>query len=225
MPTALITGAAGNLGQAVARRFHDDGYQVVGTLLPGEKMPDDLAGKVRTVVVDLLDEAATDKFITTIGSLDAAILTVGGFAMGALADSTWETVEKMINLNVRTAYHTVRPVFRIMKGQPAGGRLFLIGAKSALLHTSGNGALAYNLSKSLIFKLAELLNAEGAGHDVVAHVVVPSIIDTPQNRKSMPKADFSKWVKPLEIAAAIAYATSPEGRALREMVIKVYGGS
>ena len=90
---------------------------------------------------------------------------------------------------------------------------------------NSKGTLAYGLAKSLIFRLAELMNEEAKGHDVVTSVIVPSTIDTPANRASMPDADFSKWVTPEAIADVIYFYCSDAGAALREPVIKVYGNS
>jgi len=85
--------------------------------------------------------------------------------------------------------------------------------------------VAYGLSKSLIFRLAELMNDEARGKNVVTAVIVPSIIDTLQNRKSMPDADFSKWITPEAIAELVHYHASEKASALRETVLKIYGGS
>jgi NAD(P)-dependent dehydrogenase (short-subunit alcohol dehydrogenase family) len=85
--------------------------------------------------------------------------------------------------------------------------------------------VAYGLAKSLIFRLAELLNDEGKSHGVVTSVIIPSTIDTPQNRKAMPDANPDNWVKAEEIADVIYYYCSDEARSLREPVIKVYGNS
>ena len=85
--------------------------------------------------------------------------------------------------------------------------------------------VAYGLAKSLIFRLAELMNDEAKGTDVVTSVVVPSTIDTPQNRKSMPDAKFDSWVKPEAIAEIIYFHCSSEGSALREPVIKIYNNA
>jgi NAD(P)-dependent dehydrogenase (short-subunit alcohol dehydrogenase family) len=88
---------------------------------------------------------------------------------------------------------------------------------------AGKSMVAYSLSKSLVFRLAEIMNEEARGTDVVVSVVVPGTIDTPQNRESMPSADFNKWVTPAAIADVIFYYCSTEGRVLREPVLKVYG--
>jgi NAD(P)-dependent dehydrogenase (short-subunit alcohol dehydrogenase family) len=105
------------------------------------------------------------------------------------------------------------------------GRIFLIGSRQGLNILKGKGALAYSLSKSLLFRLAELLNAEAKGKNVVVSVIVPSTIDTPQNRESMPDADFSSWVTASQIADIIYFYSSGESSAIREPVIKVYGMS
>jgi NAD(P)-dependent dehydrogenase (short-subunit alcohol dehydrogenase family) len=103
------------------------------------------------------------------------------------------------------------------------GRLFLIGSKPGLDSRNGKGMVAYTIAKSMIFRLAELMNEEAKGTDVVVCVVVPGTIDTPQNRKSMPDADTSKWVKPEAIAETIYFYTTGEAAVLREPVLKVYG--
>ena len=85
--------------------------------------------------------------------------------------------------------------------------------------------VAYGLGKSLVFRLAEIMNDEAKGHNVVSAVVIPSTIDTPQNRKAMPNVNFDNWVKPEEIANVIYFHCSDKAAALREPVIKVYGNS
>jgi NAD(P)-dependent dehydrogenase (short-subunit alcohol dehydrogenase family) len=107
--------------------------------------------------------------------------------------------------------------------QPTGGRIVLVGARPALQPRDGASNVAYGLSKSLVLRLAEILNAEGADHNVVTSVIIPSTIDTPDNRAAMPKADFTKWVRPEDIAATIAFILSQPAQMLREPVFKVYG--
>jgi NAD(P)-dependent dehydrogenase (short-subunit alcohol dehydrogenase family) len=105
------------------------------------------------------------------------------------------------------------------------GRIFMIGSRPGLDMKSSKGMIAYGLSKSLIFRLAELMNDEAKGKNVVSSVIVPSTIDTPQNRKAMPESDPAKWVKAEEIAEIISFYCSEKGAILREPVIKVYGNS
>jgi NAD(P)-dependent dehydrogenase (short-subunit alcohol dehydrogenase family) len=105
------------------------------------------------------------------------------------------------------------------------GRIFIIGSRPGLNAMHGKGMVAYGLAKSLIFRLAEMMNDEAKGTNVVTSVVVPSTIDTPQNRKAMPDADPSKWVKPEAIADAIWFYCTDAASVIREPVIKVYNNS
>jgi NAD(P)-dependent dehydrogenase (short-subunit alcohol dehydrogenase family) len=149
---------------------------------------------------------------------------VGGFAMGKIAETRSSDILKQYKLNFETAYHTARPVFLQMIKQKTG-RIFLIGSKPGLDARNGKGMVAYGLAKLLIFRLAELMNDEAKGTNVVTNVIVPSTIDTPQNREAMPDADFSKWVRPEAIADVIYFYCSEAASIVREPVIRVYGNS
>lgn len=229
MKTAIITGASGNLGQEVVKKFIGEGYNVVGTVIPNDPVPMDFpADRFEKVVVDLMSEDDSQKLAATViskhGEISAAILTVGGFAMGKIAETKTADIMKQYKLNFETAYNIARPVFMQMVKQN-GGRIFLIGSRPGLEAKSGKGMIAYGLAKSLIFRLAELMNEEGKLHNVVTCVIVPSTIDTPQNRKTMPDTDPNNWIKAEEIANVIYYYCTDEARSLREPVIKVYGNS
>ncbi len=227
MKTIIITGASGNMGQAVVKKFMSEGYMIISTLAPNDPSGIDIKGKkLETAIVDLANEKDASNFVemTAIkhGNIDAAVLTVGGFAMGKIADTTTADVLKQYQLNFETAYNVARPIFVQMMKQ-GFGRLFLIGSKPGLDMKNSNGMVAYGLSKSLIFRLAELMNEEAKGTNVVATLVVPSTIDTPQNRKSMPDADFSKWVTPEAIASVIYFHCTEAAASLREPVLKIFG--
>ena len=105
------------------------------------------------------------------------------------------------------------------------GRIFIIGSRPGLDAKNGKGMVAYGLAKSLVFRLAELLNDEARGQNVVASIVVPSTIDTEANRKAISNADFTGWVKAEQIADVIYYYSSEAASALREPVIKVYNNA
>ena len=229
MPTAIITGAAGNMGQAIVKKFLQEGYHVVGTIVPNDPVSIDIEhDHFEKVIVDLMNEETAGKaindIITTYKTIDAAVLTVGGFAMGKIADTKSSDVLKQYKLNFETAYNVARPVFVQMMKQ-TNGRIFIIGSKPGLSSVNSKGMIAYGLAKSLIFRLAELMNAEAKGTNVVVSVIVPSTIDTPQNRKSMPDADPAKWVKPEAIADVICFYCTDAAAVLREPVIKVYNNS
>ena len=229
MKAAIVTGASGNMGQAVVKKFIDEGYYVTGTIIPNDPVPMDFpADKFEKVVVDLMNEDDSQKFVDEViskhGGLDAAILTVGGFAMGKIAETKTTDIAKQHKLNFETAYNVARPVFIQMTKQNSG-RIFIIGSKPGLNAKNSKGMVAYGLAKSLIFRLAELMNDEANGKNVVTSVVVPSTIDTPQNRKSIPGGNFDKWIKPEAIADVIYWHCTDEASALREPVLKVYNNA
>jgi NAD(P)-dependent dehydrogenase (short-subunit alcohol dehydrogenase family) len=105
------------------------------------------------------------------------------------------------------------------------GRIFIVGSKPGLDARNSKGMAAYGLAKSLIFRLAELMNDEAKGKNVVTSVIVPSTIDTPQNRSSMPDAHFDNWVKAEDIANVIYWHSASEAAVIREPVIKVYNNA
>src|SRR6478736_1127278 len=226
---AIVTGSSGNLGQAVVKKFIDEGYYVIGTVVPNDPVTMDFpADKFEKVVVDPMNEDDSQKFVESViskhGSVDAAILTVGGFALGKIAETKTADIAKQYKLNFETAYNVARPVFVQMMKQN-NGRIFIIGSKPGLSSVNSKGMVAYGLAKSLIFRLAELMNAEAKGTNVVVSVIVPSTLDTPQNRKSIPDADPAKWVKPEAIADVIYFYCTDAAAVLREPVIKVYNNS
>ena len=229
MKTAIITGASGNMGQAVVKKFLSENYYVIGTVIPNDPVSIDITDKnFEKIIVDLMNEDASQQFVDSIikkqSSIDAVILTVGGFAMGKIAETKTSDVSKQLRLNFETAYNVARPVFTQMIKQN-NGRIFLIGSRPGSDMHNSKGMVAYGMAKSLIFRLAELMNDEAKGYDVVTSVIVPSTIDTPQNRQSMPDADFKKWVKAEAIAEAIYFYCTSAGSVIREPVIKVYNNA
>lgn len=227
MKNVFVSGAAGNLGRATVLKFIEGGFKVWATIEPGTKLTYQHAA-ISVLEVDHKNEEATTLAINKIfanATIDAAVLLVGGFAMGSIEDTNGELLKNMFTLNFDTAYFAARPLFRNMMNQSGSGRIVFVGARPALVPTAGKGALAYALSKSLLFRLAEYLNAEAAGKKVVSHVIVPSIMDTPANRAAMPTADFSAWVKPEAVAEALFFLCTENGNAVRDTVLKLYGDS
>src|ERR1700760_4213231 len=227
--TILITGANGGLGAATVKTFLDKGYKVIavdqsGTHLGFAAGHDNFEHKA----VDAANEEAVSTFVEEIielyDNIDAALLLVGGFAMGDIADTDGAALRKMFSINFETAYFFARPLFQHML-EKGSGRIVFMGARPALKPEQGKGALAYSLTKSMLFHLADLLNATAKGKNVVASVVAPSTIDTAVNRKSMPDADFNAWVKPQEIASLMEFICSEEGNALREPIYKIYNNA
>lgn len=231
--TVIVTGATGNLGQAVVKKFIENDYAVWGTVHPHPEKNNSeknlpVNGNLKEVALDLLDEEACKKWVDDVvvhhQQIDVAVLTAGGFTMGDIAATKTSDIAKQYQLNFETAYNIARPVFVQMMKQNSG-RIFLIGSQAGLDNSKAKGVTAYGLSKSLIFGLAKILNAEAHGKNVVVSVIVPGTIDTQQNRKSMPDADFSAWVLPYQIADVIYFYANEEADVLREPIIKVYGRS
>jgi NAD(P)-dependent dehydrogenase (short-subunit alcohol dehydrogenase family) len=226
---ALITGAAGNLGLGVVREFLSQGYRVIATVMHQRelaRLPEHPL--LEAVVLDLRNEAEVQRnvaeWIGRYGHIQAAVLTTGGYAEGDIRSSNALQLQEQFELNVLTVFTIARPLFLKMM-ESGNGHLFFIGARPGLSVHQGKGLLAYSLSKSLVFRLAEHFNEEARGTAVITSVVVPSVIDTPQNRAAMPDANFDRWVKPSQIASVIAFHCSEAGAPLREPVIKVYGES
>lgn len=229
MKTAIVTGASGNMGQAVIHKFLAEGFHVTGTVIPNDPVILTINHPAfEAAIANLTGEEESAQLVETItakyGRTDVAVLTVGGFAMGDVSGTSSADILKQYRLNFETAYHVARPVFAQMMKQ-GYGRIFMVGSRPGSDMKNSKGMVAYGLAKSLIFRLAELMNDEAKGTNVVTCVVVPSTIDTPQNRKSMPDADFNKWVKPEAIADAIYFYCTEEAAVLREPILKVYGNS
>lgn len=229
MKTVIITGASGNLGKASVEKFLAEGYKVIATVTPGRTLGFEVRGNVETYDADLTDEKSVTDVISRIiakhETVDAALLLVGGYAPGGIKETDGRVLKKMFTLNFDTAYFVARPLFEQMMQQSGGGRIVFVGSRPALKPKDANKSLGYALAKSLVFRLAEALNDAGSSKNVVASVVVPSTIDTPVNRQAMPDADFTTWVKPEEIADAMAHLCSSDSNAWREPVLKIYGRS
>lgn len=228
MKTVLISGAAGNLGQTVVRRFAAEGYRVLALVSPGKTLGYTVDGVVHVYDVDLTREAVVQSCLAMLvqehGRIDAALLLAGGFAMGDLHATDGTALMTMFQVNFYTAYHLVRAVYAHFD-QHSGGRFVLVGARPGLDAQAGQQMVAYGLSKSLVFQLADYVNATGNARNITAAVVVPGTLDTPANRKAMPQADFSQWVSTDDVASGMLYLCSAAGQALREPVLKLYNRS
>ena len=229
MKNVIITGANGNLGTAVTKTFVDKGYNVIATVAE-HKMSKDIAlhDNIHVNVVNLEHEdeasAFVEKAIKENGQIDSALLLAGGFAGSNISKTSIGDVHAQIALNFTTAFNVAKPIFAHMM-EKGNGRIVFIGSRPALEPSAGKNVIAYGLSKSLLFKFAEYLNAEAKGKNVVAVVVAPSTLDTAINRKFMPDADPEKWVKPLALAEILEFIVSEKSVPLRETVLKVYNNA
>ncbi len=229
MKTIIITGANGNLGTATVKKFLDENYKVVA--VGGKDNHLDFATGNKNFEfhsVNLTNETETENFVKSVivnhEKVDGALMLVGGFAAGNISSTSGADIQKQVSLNFETAYFLARPLIHHMQ-QNKYGRLVFIGARPAINAAQGKDLAAYALAKSLLFKLAEFINEENKGTNVMASVVVPSTIDTALNRKSMPDENAENWVKTEQLADVLEFICSEKGMPVREAIYKVYNNA
>ena len=211
----VVTGAAGVLGRAVADAFHAANADVTGIDIVETRPP------YRSIVADLIDPDDARRAADDIGHIDILANIAGGFTMGeSVAETTDETWDFMFNLNARTVLNMVRAVVPGMRDRGAG-KIINIGARAALRGTGAMGA--YCASKSVVLRLTESLADELKASGINVNCILPSIIDTPRNREDMPKATFSTWVAPEEVAAVVMFLASDAANAIHGASIPVEG--
>lgn len=218
----LVTGAAGVLGQAVVQRLSKNGAVVAAidfqTTIPPAGQSLSIGG------VDLADSQGCSRMLQTLAAQGAHALhglvnVAGGFVWETTADGSWQSWERMYRINVQSAHHAIvhaLPMLRLGRGS-----IVNIGAAAAARASGGMGA--YTASKSAVARLTESLAAEEMAHGIRVNAILPSIIDTPQNRAEMPDSDFSKWVTPQEISEVVAFLLSPTASGVTGASIPVYG--
>jgi len=221
--TVVITGASGNLGRAVAKAFADLGARLV---LMDVRRGDLQDGANQVFLeVDLFKPdnvaAAVGKALERFGRVDVVCNIAGGFRMGApvheTKDADWDF---LFGLNARSVLNTVRAAVPVMlKG--GGGKIVNIGAFAAQHGAANMGA--YIASKSAVIRLTESMAAELREKNINVNCVLPTIIDTPENRAAMPNADPRKWVAPQDLAAVIVFLASDAARAIHGAAIPVTG--
>jgi NAD(P)-dependent dehydrogenase (short-subunit alcohol dehydrogenase family) len=185
------------------------------------------ASQLEGYTVDVTDEAAVrqlvEKILAKHGRLDALVNTVGGYAGGVkLWEMETKIFDQMLALNLRSGYALSRAGVRAMLKQ-GHGAIVNVAAKAAFDHAAG--AAAYAASKAAAVAMLDSLAADVKGSGVRVNTILPSIIDTEANRKAMPKADFSKWPKPEDIARVILFLCSDDSRVIHGAAIPVYGDS
>lgn len=222
----VVTGGFGQLGQATAQVAKALGAQVALVDASGEakNLPDDLAGSMLVGSVDLADaaqaSAAMARIVEQCGRIDALINVAGTFRWETITDGDPATWDFLYRINVRTALVASKAALPHLKASQ-GGRIVNIGAGAA--NRAGLGMGAYAASKAGVARLTESLAEEMKDQGITVNAILPSIIDTPQNRQDMPDADFTRWVQPVEIANTIAFLISDLGRAITGALIPVSG--
>ena len=226
---ALVTGAAGSLGQAVVAAFAQSGARVVCADRAEDRL-EVLYGDARNhlpLAVDLTDEGRVEDMVkrtaAEFGRIDILVNVAGGFRMGpALHETPLETWEFMMDLNARSVFLASRAVLPQMISQERG-RIVSVAARAAV---QPKGRMApYCASKAAVITLTESLAAEHKNDDINVNCILPGTIDTPQNRADMPDADFSTWVPPAALADVILFLASDAARAVKGAAVPVYGRS
>jgi NAD(P)-dependent dehydrogenase (short-subunit alcohol dehydrogenase family) len=221
--SVLVTGASGNLGRAVAKAFSDLGARLILMDMRRGDLKD--SEKQLVLETNLLDaeslRAAMAKALERFGRIDVLCNIAGGFRMGSpvheTKDADWDF---LFGLNARSVLNTARAAVPAML-KAGGGKIVNIGAFAAQRGAANMGA--YIASKSAVIRLTESMAAELREKNINVNCVLPTIIDTPENRAAMPNADPRKWVAPQDLAAVIVFLASDAARAIHGAAIPVTG--
>jgi NAD(P)-dependent dehydrogenase (short-subunit alcohol dehydrogenase family) len=222
--TCLITGAVGNLGRAVAHAFASEGASLILMDLREESLRSAYGGEdggKRFAVADLRDAQSVARALPAGMRIDVLCNIAGGFRMGQpVHETTDDTWELMLGLNAKSVVNCARAV---VPGMLAAGRGKIVNV-GAIAGLSGKANMAaYTASKSVVIRLTESMAAELREKGINVNCVLPSTIDTPQNRKDMPKADPKRWVAPEALAEVVLFLASDAARAIHGASIPVAG--
>jgi NAD(P)-dependent dehydrogenase (short-subunit alcohol dehydrogenase family) len=225
--TALVTGGTGGLGAAVVRRLLDGGWRVVvpwvaeAELERVERRPE-----LELVQADLFDSGAVGEVVELAAGepqapLRGVVNLVGGYAAGGRVHETHvDDFYAQFNLNLRPTYLVTQAALHHLVAED-GGSIVCVGTRAAVQPFSG--AAGYIASKAAVIAFAKAVAVEYRDDHVRCNVILPSVIDTPGNRASMPDADYDRWVKPAQIAGVIAHLLSDEAAPISGAAIPVYG--
>ena len=222
----LVTGANGGLGIFITRAFLDAGATVIGSSRKIQQsdfddpnftaLPGDFCSLSNA-------KAIVGQVVARSGRLDVLAHTVGGFAGGqSVADTDDATFQRMLDLNLNSVFHVVRAALPVLR-KAGSGRIIAIGSRAAL--EPGAGVGAYSASKAAMVSLIKTVALENQDAGVTANVILPGTMDTPTNRAAMPKADFSKWVQPVNVASLVLWLAGEAGKEITGAAIPVYGNS
>src|SRR6266566_4701412 len=232
--SVLIAGGTGALGRAIALAFLEESANVVVTYRRQEEFV--ALNKAATTnaanglsleghQVDVTDEGAvrrlSEGLLASRGRVDVLVNAVGGYAGGQpLWETDPKTFDQMLALNLRSGYVLCRAIVPVMLKQRSGA---IVNVSSRMAFDHAAGAAAYAASKAAAVAMIDSLAADLNGTGVRVNSVLPSIIDTEANRKAMPKADFTKWPKPEDIARVILFLCSEDARLIHGAAVPVYG--
>ena len=222
-PVAIITGAAGNLGQAVAQHLGSLGYRL---LLVDLNQPDweGESDAVSIGNVDLTLPEHADEVVSQaweyFGQIDAVVNIAGGFVWERQVDASLDTWNTQYAMNVQTTVNMCQALLPQFQAQQDGA---IVNVSAAAAQKAAEGMGAYAAAKSAVLRLTEALAAENKQLGIRANAVLPSVLDTPANRESMPDADPADWVTPASLAGVIAFLLSEAARDINGASIPVTG--
>jgi NAD(P)-dependent dehydrogenase (short-subunit alcohol dehydrogenase family) len=223
--TVVVTGGTGALGTAVVARLLAAGARCTVPYVhdaEAQRFPHAGDPNVKLIAVtDLADESMVTKVYDGL-TLWASIHIAGGFAAGNVAETGQRALMSQLDSNLVSCFLCCRAAVNAMK---EGGRIVNVAARPALEWRTGAGMTAYTVSKAGVAALTVALAEEVAKDGILVNAVAPSIMDTPANRKAMPKADFDKWPKVEDVAATILFLASPDNKVTRGGIVPVYGRS
>jgi NAD(P)-dependent dehydrogenase (short-subunit alcohol dehydrogenase family) len=224
----VITGGTGALGRAVVGALITAGASCAVPYVhevEAERFPFRDDGKAKLIKVsDLADEGNVSEVYAGLSPW-ASIHIAGGFAMGEVAKTDKPALMAQLDSNLVSCFLCCRAAVNAMHAGGDGGRIVNVAARPGLEWRAGAGMAAYTVAKAGVAALTVALAEEVAKDGILVNAVAPSIMDTPANRKAMPKADFDAWPKVDEVAATILFLASPENQVTRGAVVPVYGKS
>ena len=227
----VITGGTGRLGTALAIRLKNHGVKIAATyLIPGEAEEFEKAvnlGPDQLLLrrVDATDPSQLDEFmnetVETFGQFGALASLVGGWAAGQDIDEASDLrFDRMLDLNLRSAFYTLRAAIPHLK-KNGSGRVVFIGSRAVLDTPAGQAA--FNVAKAGVVALASSAANELRDHNITVNTVLPAIIDTPASRSMIPFADYMDWPEPDEVAAVLEFLTSEEAGVVSGASVPAYG--
>ncbi|MBY0472368.1 SDR family NAD(P)-dependent oxidoreductase [bacterium] len=218
--SALITGAEGALGNHVVNRFLKGGCQVFGTYRPGQALPPLQNSALHWLPLELSKAASVKEGLAPAAESDVLIHCAGGFRFSLVDQVSDQDLEFLIDANLKSTIFALRQVLPGMKKR-GFGRIVLVSARATLAAGAGMGV--YAATKGGINQLVSAVAEEVKGFDININAVLPTIIDTPANRKDMPQADFSKWVAPQDLAEILFDLTQPGFQSVNGALLPVAG--
>jgi NAD(P)-dependent dehydrogenase (short-subunit alcohol dehydrogenase family) len=218
----LITGGTGALGSAVAKAFLDAGASCHVTWRSERELERfDLRDQVKLYQADVSAEADVVKLFDALPAIRASIHLVGGFAMSPVDKTTADEFQRMFQMNALSTFLCCREAIKKFREAKSGGRIVNVAARPAVQPVGG--MVAYSVSKSAVASLTQSLAEEVKPEGILVNAVLPSLMDTPANRKAMPNAAYSKWPKVEEVAQAILFLASPQNALTTGALVPVFG--